>query len=330
MENGDSVFAVATNAADLKSVQDTLPFDEAPACAPSAILIADGYKSQLAQQPCLLAFEDDGCTHILRYQNKQIHLWKSCTTDPDSISRELGAIWLNSEVPIEHAYLAEDVSEELFAENFQVHALTGDTETTRLQTAKDVASGRSRATINFTTAGQSLIGTLKPVDRSLTAFVIIASLCFVGLGMALTQRASQYQAETDKYLDQQVAIFRRLHPGERVPPAILSRMDNTLFERTSLSGGSGQLPDDPMILRQLRDFLEVFPPNMRLRLDRLQFDNGIIDMDGELRAGGDVVTLRKELQKTGMQVPAPSTTQGSTGVVGFRLNMFPASKEAAQ
>ena len=69
---------------------------------------------------------------------------------------------------------------------------------------------------------------------------------------------------------------------------------------------------------------------MRLRLDRLQFDNGIIDMDGELRAGGDVVTLRKELQKTGMQVPAPSTTQGSTGVVGFRLNMFPASKEAAQ
>lgn len=327
-ENGESVFAVATKARGPNVGKENLTQADILAFVPSAFLVFDGLRSQLTQTPCLIVFVDDERTHLIRFEEKRVHSWRCCACDDRTVARELAVMWLNLDTPVEHAYVTSGVSSHLFADNFEVHSLSVESEAARQQAIQDITSGRLRPTIDFNRVNLSFSGSLKPISRSLTTFLVIATICLGCLGFALLQRSWQHQAHADAYRKQQAALFRRLHPGERLPPGIRRRLESTLLERTNLTGKSAQLPADPRLLQQLSDVLEHVPSDLRVRIEHLNFNNGFVDLRGQLRSGGDVVVLREALSKTGLQIESPSTDQVSPKVVGFQMNASPAIEEA--
>jgi hypothetical protein len=150
----------------------------------------------------------------------------------------------------------------------------------------------------------------------LGAFCMAAACCVV----AFILQAKRYEALSEQLAESRAEEFRRVFPGQPVPTGIHARLRGEARQLAGVAGEVDELPPATSALASLHVLLSSIPDGLAFRLEEVRIDGAEVDLDGELRAHGDVNQLVTALAQHGFEVSAPHTEQISAEEVAFRVH----------
>jgi len=136
---------------------------------------------------------------------------------------------------------------------------------------------------------------------------------------AFGYRAVRNDREAERLRAEQIAVYRRLFPGKRVPVAVVARLRSEHARRLA----SRRIPADINLPRPamsvLYDFLRGMPEKPRLHVRELRIEDGQLDLQGDVKRHSDANAVARSLREAGFDVPPPSTEQNADRSVAVRL-----------
>jgi len=215
-----------------------------------------------------------------------------------------------------------------------IERLDGD-RAAALQAAR-IADGTASPWIDLRRDALAAPGRSEAYRRPLTILAATLALLLVCVTAATQWRGRQYAALQDRFVQEQVAVFKTALPDQRIPGSIHGRL---LSECRRLAGLGGQTVDGarPEVLRpisallRLRDVLDGLPTDVRYTLQDLSLQPDLIRLDGQALGHAEADRLAVALRHSGRyQVDPPKTQLLKEGGVGFLLSVQPTVQGGAR
>ncbi len=198
------------------------------------------------------------------------------------------------------------------------------------QAAKALLAGDGAGWVNLRRDALAMPDRLGRLRRPIQTAVVLALLLLGTLIGGSWWRASRYQAEADRIIGSQRAIFGRLYPNTAVPTGVRRWLASEASQLTGLSGTGDAVPGRTAALDTLRQVAEGLPADVRFRMVLLRIEPTDILLEGQARSHADAETIARGIAKKGYAMEPPRTESLAKGGVSFTLIGKPAAPDAAQ
>jgi hypothetical protein len=221
------------------------------------------------------------------------------------------------EVRIE--FLERDGSVSLLADTFPDFATDHGRRTAvaAAETGREVLLGRLSPWIEFRrgplAAGDRMGRHRRPFNFALASSAVLL-LCIASMLMV---RAHRYRWLEESNRRQMAQAFSRQYPGWTVPTNVKVIIESEHRKANALA--SGALPPEARrtALRTLLDVLGHLPDGGRFTMDKMSFDDGSFELQGEIASFEQLDTVASAIRHSGLEVPAPEARRTPAGNWSF-------------
>jgi len=186
--------------------------------------------------------------------------------------------------------------------------------------ADQIALGKRKGWINLHRDDLAVTDTLTQIRNPLIAASVGAALFLVCLCIVLLWRANHYKQISLEVESQQKSLYLEMYPKSDIPLNIKSRLASEQRKSAALRGDHSKLPKQAPVLLMLRDALSNLPKNIRYQILELQFDEGKVYLEGQVRSHSDAEAIAAALNKTSsLNMDPPRTENLSKKGVSFTI-----------
>ena len=159
--------------------------------------------------------------------------------------------------------------------------------------------------------------------RDAAARVVAALVLRVTLSGAAHWRGMQYEESADAFASQQIVLFRKALPGQRVPGHITARLRSQRQKLAALGGQASQeagVVQPTSALQHLQAVLAALPPDVRWRIESITIESDTLGLVGQTRTHADAERIAALLADSGAYtVEQPRTGPLRDRGVSFQL-----------
>ena len=185
--------------------------------------------------------------------------------------------------------------------------------------APALLKGKGTGWVNLRRDALAMPDRMRRLRRPVRTAVCLALTLVAVLIAGSWWRAGRYRYETDRTVEGQRAIFRRLYPNTRVPTSIKRWLASEAARLAGLSGTDETMPQRPAALDMLRRAMAGLPDDLRFRVLNLRVEPSEVYLEGQARRHADAETVARGTAGQGFTMEPPRTERFSDGSVGFIL-----------
>jgi type II secretory pathway component PulL len=160
----------------------------------------------------------------------------------------------------------------------------------------------------------------RSIRRELRVLQASLLVLLVTLGVALTIQGNRIESLRGEAETRQSELFQSLVPKQKVPVAIVGRLQNEVARLKGVRGESTDLPTLMPYADLMERLLQALPEGLRFRLFEVRLNNGQLYLVGQVRAHGDADRIAEGLRAKGLEVASPSTQRLEKEGVEFRIS----------
>lgn len=138
-------------------------------------------------------------------------------------------------------------------------------------------------------------------------------------------RAERYDAEADRLIREQRAVFAHLYPNREVPAGVRRWLASEATRLAALSGAGEATPRPSGALETLRKVASGLPQDLRFRVVMVRVEPTEVFLEGQARSHADAETVARGIAGQGITMEAPRTESLAKGGVAFTLVGQPAA-----
>lgn len=181
--------------------------------------------------------------------------------------------------------------------------------------ASQLLRGRTQPSMNFNNGPLDWVDPLAPARRSVGLAYYSICLLVMACAAGLWLRASRYQQQAARTVQQQEAVFSALFPNQPIPIGVMSRLESER-RRLSATRDSQSIPTLGNALPAMHAFWSGLPENARFNITHLHFTHRQLEsIELIAKSYDDLETLQKSLSATGFEIPITGANQSARGVI---------------
>lgn len=168
-----------------------------------------------------------------------------------------------------------------------------------------------------------------PIRMPLLILLGIICTALVAFQCTLSWHASRFTAKATEADDGQIAAFRKLYPGQRIPIDIVGLLRS---EQRRLQSTELEMQKEPPVyssLPVLTQFLNSLPEDAEFRIDHVRAQsNQIVSADGATRTLEDFQSIVSSIRRAGFEFQQPNVVNMADGFSVRLEKLTPKSKSA--
>jgi len=185
--------------------------------------------------------------------------------------------------------------------------------------AAAILRGRARPWCDLRRGQLAPADRLRPVSKALRSCVASFLVLLAALIAAPNWRASRQEALAEACRADQAAVFRRLHPGRRVPTAVHWRLEAEARRLSGLRGDSAEAPARRSGLEDLREMFTRLPEGIAMQVLELRVEPTGFLIEGRVKGHVDAERIASSLRESPALEVDPPRTERLPKVVAFTL-----------
>lgn len=178
---------------------------------------------------------------------------------------------------------------------------------------------RLKPWIEFRRGSLAISDPLRQHRRALDALLGAVAVFLICLTLGLLWRAHRYQRDAQAAELKMADEFSATFPGWSVPVNIKTIVEKE--HQKLITGGAGGLPPEAneSAMRMLHAVLSRLPDNLKFKIEQMTFNDATFELQGRVRAFGDVDAMATAARQAGIDVPPPQAHRDAEGFWTFTL-----------
>jgi hypothetical protein len=282
--------------------------------SPAALLAAQQL-TEAGDSQAVLVGEEDKVSLVATRNGLPIH-WSLLPARPGDVILQLDMLALesNEQWPlrscgVDAATLGEILASGVSIPPRQVTAIAGAA----------VLEGRLKPWIEFRRGALAISDRLRLHRSALDGLLSTAAIFLICLTLGLLWRAHRYHREAGSADQRMADEFSVAFPGWPRPSNIKVTVDAEHRKLGSPASGALPLEARESAVRMLHAILSRLPSDLKFRIESLAFTELTFELQGRVRAFGDVDTMAAAARSTGAEVPPPQAHRDAEGFWNFTL-----------
>ena len=269
----------------------------------------------------MVVWQNGSEIELFRLQDGHCLRWNHLPAGTDSVAQRIAAEALSaSDTPEVLGLQLSGESEDMFA----TFGISLDRESLSYFdsvaiTAGRVLSGTERPLFEFRRDALASADPFRLWQGPLSWLFLAACLLLCALVVAFQVRTHRQQQRADELFARQEQVFKAVFPDSRVPSAIGRRLESELRDIAGQRQPDNEIERPVSAIGLLYQLISALPTSERWRVKTLRLENGVFELETEIRSFGSAGKVVEALERAGFRVAPPSTEQVDNRTVSARL-----------